>query len=286
MELSQISGVVRDLWAFLWPPIVLVVLLALVAWFIARTSVTRALDHLRTLAPGEVVQKAKASLDTWGLAKVVPVAVVFAAILIFYVSGVLAGGIGAALPPTVSFDPDKLIARHMNDWELACAMTAYPGINFSEVPAVAERQKRLEQSKSSSEWMRRAGTYFAGLNIVKFFFLWAVTWTLLGVFISKRIAKPLWRPSLVLTTTFAVGFIMLGLYLFAVEQTIFDDTRDIRAAIVDDKRCLHATGVMYGPSREQKNEIESMKRARWWHLQVEPFRYAQWIYRNIIRGGA
>lgn len=47
MELSQVSGAVRDRWDFLWPPIVLLALLLLFAWFVGRTAVGRSRTRWR-----------------------------------------------------------------------------------------------------------------------------------------------------------------------------------------------------------------------------------------------
>lgn len=281
MEISQISTSVRDLWDFLWPPVLLLTILCAAATFVARTSTA----YLFTVAKGRLssidIAAFRARLRIWGLSKILPIAIVFLLVFILYVSRVIIFGAGELLPPTVTYTPDPLIVRHMDPHDVACLWSVYGNVGLSQLPDIAERQGKFRPPEHQRYWSEETGVYVQGLNATKFVMAWLLVWSIVELVRAKHRFRTMLRLSTALLSVTMVGVVILGMYLYAVEQTIFDQTADIRSLLPQDGRCDRVRLSHYDEDR-----LENMAHERWWALRVEPFRYGEWIIKNLLRGGA
>jgi hypothetical protein len=281
MEMSQISTSVRDLWEFLWPPVLLLTTLFVVARFVASTSIADLSTATKKQMSAMDIGRLRARLRLWGLSKIVPIAVAFTIVFILYVARVTIFGAGSLLPPTVSYTPDSLIARRMDARDAACLWSIYGNVGLSQLPQIAERQGKFHSPERPRYWSDESGVYVQGLNAVKFVLTWCVVWSVVEIIRSKRRMRTLLRLALAVASIALVGFVVLGMYLYCVEQMVYEDIADIRSLLPQDGRCDTLRVSSFDEERFRR-----MSHERWWSLQVEPFRYGEWIIQNLIRGGA
>src|ERR1041384_4767739 len=117
---ADITDAVQKFWSFLWPSACLVTSLSAAAYFTAGDTVRAGVARLRSLVTGERISQAEAALNMLVLKPLLPVTALFVILFILFATLNLVLLIGAALPPTVVFEPDCVIAASLEDGEIAC----------------------------------------------------------------------------------------------------------------------------------------------------------------------
>ena len=102
MDLSALIKGVQDFWNFIWPPVVLLIVLAALALAIAPGALAGIRDVVRAHLPDHATRLAAArNFRHFGFDKLTPVVGVFCLIFLLYVARNAVDAVGGALPLTV-----------------------------------------------------------------------------------------------------------------------------------------------------------------------------------------
>ena len=181
----------------------------------------------------------------------------------------------------MTYDPDVIIARHMNSDDVICLWSKYgDGLGLSQLAQISKARLQADHQPQTDYWSEKSGTYTQGLNAIKFLIAWALVLFVAEVWFAKRRFAAFMRLLSIAVALLLVGFVFLGLYLYCVEQSAYQQIANLQL-LLQDADCRNIVRPAYESQR-----LERAVRQRWWYLRVEPFQYGEWIVRNLIRGGA
>src|SRR5688572_3657760 len=102
MNFAEIKAAVRDLWEFVWPPIVLLIVLVLLARFVAPLRAGRLRERLGGVVDREKIAALRAAAEQMGVATALPIATLFVLIFILYITSTTVITFGSMLPPSIT----------------------------------------------------------------------------------------------------------------------------------------------------------------------------------------
>lgn len=286
MKLSDITGAVRDLWEFVWPPVVLLTLLLAIAWFIARETSREVVARLRVESTDPAwLASLKPTLEGLGLTKLLPILGLFTIVFVLYVTRSMVLAAGHLIPPAIYYRSDVVIAKYMSNQELACLWRMFPrDIGLGNIRELAK--KKAPRESESTSWSRRSVGLYGRINATKFLAVWALLLAAVEVTRHKSRGRTIARLFLVLGVCLFSAVVLLGLYLYTVEQSIHDEIRDLRALIFLEGNCSKPDQPSSALSAENLTYLERLQQEAWWGFHVDPWRYGRWIYQNLLRQGS
>jgi hypothetical protein len=283
MNFSQITGAVRDLWDFIWPPVILLCVLTVVCRLLAPELTARVTSRVRsafTASIGDV--SLRSNLDQFGLGKILPAVALFVIVFLLYVSRALVIATGDLIPPTVFYQPDTALARKLSDEEIICLFAVYPNSNLSRIERLAVEQGKLKQD-SDSHWEERSGRMHIGFITTKFVVVWALAWAVTEAIATRRILRTLARFVGVVAVCVLVAFVFLTLYLYSIDQMFFDKAARLQQLLPASRPCK-AASVPAPVSAALERRLQSKLAREWWHLEFGPSEYMKWVMRDMFGG--
>jgi hypothetical protein len=279
MKISELTSGVRELWAFLWPPVALVVLLGAITQYIAPHSVN---DSGPWLLDGSLrlVATVRPHLETFGLNILLPVVVLFAVVFALYVIQSIVFSVGEALPPGIAYRPDFLVVRGLDDAEIAVLWTKYP--RETELFHLAQRLRaKDDENDVMGYWRKRSNAIGGRINAAKFVALWIVAVFLVELWNCGWETALLVRFLLVVVVWAFVIFMLLCFFLYAVQTQAYGALGVLKQFV----RTNANKGEKQSISASDRAMLKSLRKEPWWNFDVEIWRYASWAYKNILRKG-
>ncbi|HEX7155059.1 MAG TPA: hypothetical protein VF618_26520 [Thermoanaerobaculia bacterium] len=278
MNFAEIKAAVRDLWEFVWPPIVLLIVLVLLARFVAPLRVERLRERLGGVIDREKIAALRTAAEQMGVATALPIATLFFLIFILYVTSTTVITFGSMLPPSIATSSEASLARSLGDADVACLWSRYSA--DGELLHLAELARAEGKVKTTSEsldyWIDRRDRFGAAFDALKFIALWALVWAFAEGLASRAWGRALIRvlPALVLTLFAVVASI--AMYLFASQQIVHARAADLRTLLAS-APCTPAVTL----SNVQATELAALRRDELWSLESSSFSYARWFMDNI-----
>jgi hypothetical protein len=236
MNFSSILQAVREGWNFVWPPCVLVLLLAVLFWLLAPSTFTDCKTGFSKLSKRR--RKLMTFLSLYGLRKFLPAIDAFTVLLILYLLQQLPPAIGQVLPGQFVFDDTALWAQ--NSENLVCALAAVPGATLDNLEqGIKVREKAVEAKLGAgagnelfnAEWAEKElDVTIREFNLCKFVILYSLVLAGIEIFRKKRF----WHSVLLLLPVLAV-LLICAFYLF--ERVAYEREQQ-RYQLMDDLQVI------------------------------------------------
>lgn len=237
MDFSGFQKGVHDIWQFLWPSVVIVLLLGGIALALAFDPLAalarRLLPFHRKLWGNRSIYKA---LRRFELIKLIPLIALFLMIFVLYVTREVALRVGDLVPVTVTSRPGPLLAHSTPHDDLVRLAACFPTISDMDRLAAGIEQRLSAEGGSTPAisnvryWRENLGDAVQAFSIVKTLAMWSLFCALAGIVCTKRIL--LRRLFLCLLILFFAGVHYVAKQVYAIEQVGFAQSAAAQVLIV------------------------------------------------------
>ena len=229
MDFSGLVKAVREFWDFIWPPVICLAMLVIIARVVAAGTVARIWTWVKIAKPKPESQLAAAkTLKHFGVDKLVPFALAFC--LLFALDMVRATVVmaGDAMSPKLVYPYDIWLAQRANDDRFKCLWMYY-----GDFPKLSEFQNHMDRTLTEEEardknsrllismgqWEEQNGKAAASFAACKFFIAWALLWATLEMVKEKTVWKPVSRFLICLAVFLIAGTVFFFRQVWAVDQS-------------------------------------------------------------------
>ncbi|HXA18615.1 MAG TPA: hypothetical protein VN380_16595 [Thermoanaerobaculia bacterium] len=283
MNFAQIAAAVKDVWDFLWPPIALIVVLLAITRAVApKTNVVLAL-WLRARLDSEHQARMNEIVDRVGLGKTLAATFIFIGVFALYVTATVSTVVGAAIPPNISYFPDRILARRISDDDAACIWSRYPYTEgLRDAIDAARRDGHLKMvEEASNPWRESALAARRTFDAVKFLALWALAFAVAEAWRTRRFLRPAARAVIIMSLLSMLELIVFVHFLYCARQSVFTSVVDLTAI----ERVLGTCNERTRLTPDQKTAIDTMRRESWWKLSGATSDYVDFAVREVFRSG-
>jgi hypothetical protein len=293
MNVTSWQQAVRDLWGFIFPPVMTVLLLLLIAYLI---SGSRLFVPFKALAAHgfNLLQEedSKKLIEFYGVSKLMPVIAAFSIVAVLYISMVAVRWVGNALPVSLTYNPDALFMSIDHSDRLARVWSKFPDVStLSNLRTIIqERSYKAEKDLDKpflgiASWESKAGSQAVSFDTVKFFVLWA----LLCLVISVAVGAPFWT-ALVRTIGICVILVAAGIYC---GLQYFYATEQLAHAQLNAVDALVSSATQPGSNPRSEDDLDKYRklvsaerdrqgRIGWWNVRIFDRYFYEWSYRTFI----
>lgn len=287
--MDEITKVVADLWNFLVYPVILLAVILGVILLIALPEP----GWYRRLASTPLAMEWKDEenhklLETYGITKVAPLAVLFVVVFLLYATRAVVQTTGDLLPGRVTYDPAHVMLHAGDPSTFAAFWATRPGIatprELGDHLADLADRVRVQDSTSiganSLRWQEdqaRAGERF---HATKTILLIATVVLLLRLRVRERRGQRVRNYLGVMACALVAALYFASREVYALEQSGYADLRmvqftervDNRSAAVDS-----ATAASRESKRKELAEYLMKPDNRWWAFRWVMFNQPRWL---------
>jgi hypothetical protein len=275
MDVSKLTDIVREVWNFIWPPVIQFTILLVLMRMIAPRAFGRLTERLRNLVDRQ--RGAIAILRLYGLRKFVGVIAAFAVLFVLYVGQQALEGVGRIVPGQVTYTPSTAWLRHAQPEETGCFLARHPGTDLSSIENLVDLEKATLKAKGESGTQVFASDYprsiwvLGAFNLAKSFFVLTIVLAVTEIVVARSFIRPLFAMVFCQLVCVVVGAYLVYAQIDAYEQRTFDYIRDSRVlASMAGFKCedlntpaqLEAQTAIWRAMRYDRGE-------RWWNLRFE-----------------
>src|SRR5260370_13455647 len=213
MEITSVIEAVRQIWSFVWAPIVDLVALVAIFRLIAPVSFSKVFSLFRR--QHEAQQRAVAYVRLYGARKFIGLIFVFVLLFMLYVSQQLLHGIGSMMPGSfVTYTSEKL--NSVEGFDLPCLLAEFPDSDVSELENLIQEKRREISNRDHSApehsyGEEQSASTVQAFTIVKAFIFLSVIFFLIEALIAKPSFRLLARFGVTLgTLLLIVGYLSIG----------------------------------------------------------------------------
>jgi len=287
--MNSIVAAVTALWEFIVFPVVLVAAIALVVWGVALPEVgwrSRLIAWL-TLK-GFKEEPIRARLETYGLAKVVPVVALFTVVFLLYAARSITDAVGDVLPGRVTYNPSALILHVGNPEQLGSLWQQLPslrdprqlGTQLAERAAIIRARDSSSLGSGSAQWRKTLARNAERFGAVKAIVLIAIFTYLLRLRVREGRGKRTRNLLLTFLAGICAGAFFIVQQVYAIEQIGFADFQSVWVFSSEADR------VLPKPALEQLDTLEDYKEQaamEWWTFRWADWAYPKWLSRTFLQ---
>ncbi len=293
MNFTSLQQAVRDIWGFVFPPVMTVLLLLLIAYLITGS---RLFVPFKALAAYGLDlfqnEDSKKLIEFYGVSKLMPVIAVFAIVSALYISMVGVRLIGSVLPVSPTYNPDALFISIDNSDLLARIWSKFPTVpSLSNLRTIIqERSYKAEKELDKpflgiANWESTARSHTTSLHTTKFLVLWALVCLVAAV----ALGTPFW---VAFVRTIGIGILLFATAIYFTLQ-FFYATEQLAHAQLNavDALVSSAQQQQSNPSSEEtlekfrklvSEEKERRRGEAWWNIMVFDRYFYEWSYRTFV----
>ena len=295
MDFSAIQKGVKDVWEFLWPSVVLLLLLGGTAFFLAREAFAAlarwVFSSQATIWNNRSFYK---NLKRFELLKLFPLIALFLIIFVLYVTQESIPRIGEVIPGAITFRPGPLLAHSTNDDNLARVWALFPTISdLDELEAAINQHLNATPESSSAPalsdfnfWWDEYNQAARSFSIVKTLILWLVFCAILGIVSSKSLAPTIARFFLCLFVLCVAGAHFAAKQVYALEQMGSAEVGAAQVLIVPS--LSNATPITEEQLTKSRERVDSWRREHpnssnpWWEFRLYQSNYLKWLKDTLL----
>jgi hypothetical protein len=296
MDFSGIQKGVKDVWEFLWPSVVLLLLLGGIAFFLARETFADLIQWFfssqSTIWNNRSFYK---NLKRFELLKLIPLIALFLIIFVLYITQESIPRIGEILPGAITYRPGPLLAHSANDDDLARVWALFPTISNLDYLEEAINQRLPARTPESSSapalsnldfWSDEYNHAIRSFNIVKTLVLWLIICAILGVVKSKRFARTISRFFICFFILCIAGAHFTAKQVYAIEQMGYAEAGAAQVLIVPS--VSNATPITEEQITQSKERVETWRREHtdsanpWWEFRLFQSNYFKWLKQTLL----
>lgn len=299
LDFSGLVKAVQDLWDFVRPPVLCLIILAGIAYYAAPRRCSSIWNWIwRSRPTPEVRETVTRATEHLGFDKLLPILMAFVTLLAFNVIWDTVTAIGNAFPPYASYSPDIWLIHHATEMDLQCLWAQY-----GDAPDMTRFQTEIERTTSEARevhkesprlenidyWLKQEGKSHQAWLACKFFFLWAILCAVSELMFVKASLKIARRLFLCLVFLTVAGGTFLFSYIYGVEQVevaqvsaaeafLFPNSKSPCAALMG----LHQRDFKDAVDESRKQAAEHLTKG-WWTVSVFDSEYFTWVWNQEFK---
>jgi hypothetical protein len=276
MSFSEVQQSVQQAWDFTWPPVVLLFLMVALVRFLAPVTFSATWGRLLSEAPPGWT-RVRVFFHRLGVSKLLPVAFLFLIVFTLFLTNSAVHLVGNVIPPRISYRPDVVFARIIDEKRLACLWSFVPWSDFRDLQSIVSKRVHAEEKidEGVKHWSEERDTAYRRFDAAKFLAAWALFWGLWETRIASL--RRLRLPFVVIVLVAGATLYFHG-FRYALQQLQFAEKDAAIALWVNRKSCLDDSGNPLTLTAAQKDQWLSIrKRSPGWEAQL-PFQdYWRWF---------
>lgn len=275
MDVSKLTDIVKEVWNFIWPPVIQFTILLVLMRMIAPRAFGRVAARFRNLVDRQ--RGAIAILRVYGLRKFVGVIAAFAVLFVLYVGQQFLQGLGRIVPGQVSYTPSVAWLHHAQPEEIGCILARNPGTDLSNIENLVDLEKATLKAKGGlgtqvfSSDNPRSDWALSAFDLTKSFFVLAIILAISEIVVAKSFIRPLVAMIFCQLLCVVVGAYLVYTQVDAYEQRTFDYIRDSK--ILASMAGFKCDDLSPRAKMEAQTEIWRAFRydrdGRWWNVRFE-----------------
>jgi hypothetical protein len=295
VDFTGLQKGVKDVWEFLWPSVVLLILLGGIAFFLAREPFVNLGRWL--FSSQSAIWNNRSfykNLKRFELLKLIPLIALFLIIFVLYVTQESVPRIGEILPGAITYRPGPLLAHTTNDDDLARVWAFFPTI--SELDYLEEAiNQRLNATPESSNapalsnlnfWSGEINRTERSFNIVKTLVLWLLICAILSFIRTRKFAQTIGRFFLCLFILCIAGTHYAAKQVYAIEQMGYAEAGAAQVIIVPS--ASNATPITEEQLTQSRERVDTWKKGHtksdnpWWEFGLSQSNYFKWLKDTLL----
>jgi hypothetical protein len=270
MTFSDIQSSVSDAWEALWPPVAGISLMILIVGFVCPASkiwLSRKLEKLAAAKPRTLA--VKDALETLGISKVIPIAVLIAIVFVLYAFNMTILLWVDAVPPSFSFEPAFVVLRAKDEQSRLAILRSAPNADSLSEAFYRLSERLPEQARSLS----RSEPYLRMHRFIKLAFVASLVGIALALIQRRSRFEALAKASAVVLGCVAAWLLVALPLIYNAQQDFFDQGFRAEAIIRPDWGNL----TRDAPTSHEKDLIGVRLNNRWWHVHFFDPYYFKWF---------
>jgi hypothetical protein len=280
MNFSEVQQSVQQAWEFTWPPVVLLVIMIALVRLLAPASYVAFQRRLSLELPSRWA-RVQAFLHHYGFAKLLPVAVLFMIVFTLFLTNSVLHLAGNSIPPRISYRPDIIFARAVDEKQLACLWSFFPWADVGSLQSIVNKRVEAEDKVDDDvqNWREARDRAYRRFNAAKFLTVWALFW---GIAERRRGRIRSGRLAVALAVLASMVVIYLFGFLYALDQLQHAQKNAAIALWINKKSCIDAAGHPLSLTSEQTEQwLRKKTEGEAWRVHPPLEEYWRWIRRPI-----
>lgn len=293
MNLTSIQKTIIDIWQFIFPPILTVFFLFLIAYIVTGPYMFVPFEKLASYSFSLIQDENNQQLiGFYGINKLMPIILIFIVISVLYLSMIAVRNIGNVLPVTMIYDPDKLFLHIDNSNRLARIWSYFPNVQtFGNLRTIIQERSYIAEKELEKpfigikSWESTSGRHVTSFITLKFLLLWTLVCFVIALFVGKPLLTTLLK-SIIISIIVLMAAIYCGAqFYYATEQLTHCQLIAVDAMVCSKQESKNKSGDSNIEKYRKliSREKDKNSRSRWWEIQVVNKYFYEWTYRTFLK---